>query len=38
MGVGCGGVDCWGICGEVCEVRYARSGMQGEVHEVRYMR
>ena len=31
-GTGCGGVDWWDICGEVCEVRYERWDTQGEIY------
>ena len=37
-GARCGGVDWWGLHGEVCEVRYVRWGMQGDVHKAGYMR
>ena len=44
MGAGCGvwirsweqgvrlGIRSWGICGEVCEVRYLRWDTQGEIY------
>ena len=29
---GFGGVDWWGMCGDVCKVRYVRWDMCGEIY------
>ena len=32
MGIGYGGVVWWGMCGEVCKVRYVRWDAHGEIY------
>ena len=32
MGTGHGGVDWWGMCSEVCKVRYMRWDTRGEIY------